>query len=217
MSSRPLKAPQQMNRMSVVSIWISSCCGRLRAPSGVIVAVLPSRILSSACCTPSPETSRVGDGRAALARDLVDLVDADDAARGLLDVAAGGAEQRLDDALDVLADVAGLGQRGGVRDRERHVELLGERLGEQGLARAGRARSAGCCPSAARRRSACRAGRCACSGCRPRPTARAWRPSGRRRSGRALRQSLAAAGTSGAPTPPLWRGCRCTESRTGRR
>src|SRR5262249_19375378 len=30
---------------------------------------------------------------AALARDLVDLVDADDAARGALDVAAGGAEQ----------------------------------------------------------------------------------------------------------------------------
>ncbi len=76
--------------------------------------------------------------RAALARDLVDLVDADDAARGLLDVAAGGAEQRLDDALDVLADVAGLGQRGRIRDRERDIELLGERLREQGLARAGR-------------------------------------------------------------------------------
>src|SRR6185312_1959409 len=76
--------------------------------------------------------------RAALARDLVDLVDADDAARGLLDVAAGRSEQRLDHALDVFADVAGFGQRGRVRDRERDIELLGERLGEQRLARAGR-------------------------------------------------------------------------------
>src|SRR5204863_6553097 len=76
---------------------------------------------------------------AALAGDLVDLVDADDAARGLLDVAAGGAEQRLDDALDILADVAGLGERGRIRDRERHIELLGEGLGEQRLTGAGRA------------------------------------------------------------------------------
>src|ERR1044071_9558087 len=76
--------------------------------------------------------------RAALARDLVDLVDADDAARGLLDVAAGGAEQRLDHALDVLADVARLGERRGVRDGERYVELLGQGLGQQRLARAGR-------------------------------------------------------------------------------
>src|SRR4029078_7286752 len=58
-----------------------------------------------------------GRRRAALARDLVDLVDADDAARGLLDVAAGGAEQRLDHALDLLPDVAGLGQRVRLRDR----------------------------------------------------------------------------------------------------
>ncbi len=31
-------------------------------------------------------------------------------------------QQLDDDVLDVLADVAGLGQRGGVGDRERHVE-----------------------------------------------------------------------------------------------
>ena len=76
---------------------------------------------------------------AALAGDLVDLVDADDAAAGLLDVAAGVAVERLDDALDVLADVAGLGQRRGVGDRERDVELLGQRLRQQRLAAAGRA------------------------------------------------------------------------------
>src|SRR5262249_20633635 len=39
---------------------------------------------------------------AAFARDLVDLVDADDAALGLLDVAAGVAIERLDHALDVF-------------------------------------------------------------------------------------------------------------------
>ena len=77
-------------------------------------------------------------GRAALARDLVDLVDADDAARGLLDVTAGCAEQRLDDALDVFADVTGLGQSRRIRDRKWNIELLGERLREQRLARAGR-------------------------------------------------------------------------------
>ena len=80
-----------------------------------------------------------GDRRsAALARDLVDLVDADDAAAGLLGVVAGVAVQRLDDAVDVFADVAGLGQRGRVRHRERHVQLLGQRLHEQRLPAAGR-------------------------------------------------------------------------------
>ena len=73
---------------------------------------------------------------AALARDLVDLVDADDAALGLVDVAAGVAIERLDHALDVFADVAGLGERRGVGDGERHVELLGQRLREQRLAAA---------------------------------------------------------------------------------
>src|SRR5690606_41014666 len=38
-----------------------------------------------------------------------------------------------------LAHVARLGQRGGVVDRERHVEQARQGLGQQGLARAGRA------------------------------------------------------------------------------
>src|SRR5207247_2373964 len=42
--------------------------------------------------------------------------------------------QLEDDVLDVLADVAGLGQRRGVHDREGDGEQLGERLGEEGLA-----------------------------------------------------------------------------------
>ncbi len=74
-----------------------------------------------------------------LAADLVDLVDVDDALLGLLDVAAGGLEQLQDDVLDVLADVAGFGQRGRIHDRERDGEQARERLREQRLAGAGRA------------------------------------------------------------------------------
>ena len=74
-----------------------------------------------------------------LARDLVDLVDVDDPGLGLLDVEVGGLDQLQEDVLDVLADVAGLGERRGVRDRERDVQDPGERLGEQRLAASRRA------------------------------------------------------------------------------
>src|SRR5690606_20982476 len=73
----------------------------------------------------------------ALPRDLVDLVDVDDAALRALDVVVGVLEELDDDVLDVLADVAGLRERRGVRDRERDVEDLRERLREQRLAGAG--------------------------------------------------------------------------------
>ena len=115
-----------------------------------------------------------GDRRVlALAGDLVDLVDVDDPGLGLLDVVVGGLDELEQDVLDVLADVPGLGQRGGVGDRERHVEQPG-----QGLARAGScptrsARAAGCSTWLARRRprrTAHRRTGSACSGCRPRPT-----------------------------------------------
>src|SRR5215813_3109071 len=70
-----------------------------------------------------------------LPRDLVDLVDVDDAALGALDVVVSGLQQAQDDVLHVLADVPGLGQRGGVGDGEGHAQHLGERLGQQRLAR----------------------------------------------------------------------------------
>jgi hypothetical protein len=54
-----------------------------------------------------------GDGGVlVLARDLVDLVDVDDPFLALLDVAARRLQQLQDDVLDVLADVAGLGEGG---------------------------------------------------------------------------------------------------------
>src|SRR5690606_25222585 len=72
----------------------------------------------------------------ALARDLVDLVDVDDARLRLLDVVLALLQQLLNDVLDVLADVARFGQRRRVRDRERHVQKPRERLREQRLAAA---------------------------------------------------------------------------------
>ena len=74
-----------------------------------------------------------------LPADLVDLVDVDDALLALLDIAPGGLEQLEDDVLDVLPDIAGLGQRRGIDDGEGDRQQLGERLREQRLARAGRA------------------------------------------------------------------------------
>src|SRR6185312_13928613 len=73
-----------------------------------------------------------------LTGDLVDLVDVDDPGLGLLDVVVGGLDQLEEDVLDVLADVAGLGQRRRVGDREGDVEDPRERLREQRLATAGR-------------------------------------------------------------------------------
>src|SRR3954451_11984576 len=81
-----------------------------------------------------------GDRRVlALAGDLVDLVDVDDPGLGALDVVVGRLDQLQQDVLDVLTDVAGLGQGGGVGDRERHVEHPGEGLRQVGLAAPGRA------------------------------------------------------------------------------
>ena len=51
-----------MKSTLVVSTWMNSWWGCLRPPWGGTLATVPSRILSSACCTPSPETSRVMDG-----------------------------------------------------------------------------------------------------------------------------------------------------------
>ena len=64
--SSPSNAPPQTKRMFVVSIWMKSWCGCLRPPCGGTLAVVPSRIFSRACCTPSPETSRVMEGLSVL-------------------------------------------------------------------------------------------------------------------------------------------------------
>src|SRR6516164_3326289 len=81
-----------------------------------------------------------GDRRTVrLAADLVDFVDIDDTALGLLDVIVGRLQQLENDVLDVLADITGFGERRRIRHGERHVENASERLRQQGLAGAGRA------------------------------------------------------------------------------
>ena len=139
MWSRPANAPPTMNSTLVVSIWMNSWCGCLRPPCGGTrgrraLQDLQQRLLDALA------GDVAGDRRVlALAGDLVDLVDVDDAGLGLLDVVVGRLDQLEQDVLDVLTDVAGLGQRGGVGDRERDVQHPGQRLGEVGLAAAGRA------------------------------------------------------------------------------
>src|SRR5262249_28666366 len=79
-----------------------------------------------------------GDGGVlVLAADLVDLIYIDDAGLGAAHVAVGRLEQLEDDVLDVLANVAGFSERGGVDDGEGNVKHAGQRLCQQGLARAG--------------------------------------------------------------------------------
>ncbi len=80
-----------------------------------------------------------GDRRIlALAGDLVDLVDIDDALLGSLDVVVGRLNQLEKNVLDVFADVAGFGQRGRIGHGQRHVENLGEGLRQIRLSRPGR-------------------------------------------------------------------------------
>ena len=76
-------------------------------------------------------------GVLSLAGDFVDLVDVYDPALRLLDVVIGVLQQVDDDVLDVLANVPGLGQVGRVRDGERNIQNLRQRLGQQGLAATG--------------------------------------------------------------------------------
>src|SRR3979490_2831965 len=79
-----------------------------------------------------------GDRRVVgFAADLVDFVDIDDAALGALDIVVGRLQQLQDDVFDVLADIAGFGQRRRICHRERHVENPRQRLRQQRLARAG--------------------------------------------------------------------------------
>ena len=76
-------------------------------------------------------------GVLSLARDLVDLVDIDNAALGAFYIIIGCLEQLEDDILDILPHIAGLSQGRRVSHRKRNVEDAGERLGKQRLAATG--------------------------------------------------------------------------------
>ena len=66
------------------------------------------------------------DGVAGAGGDLVDFVDVDDAILGQFDVAVGELHEVAHEVLDVAADVAGLGELGGVGLDERHADEFGD-------------------------------------------------------------------------------------------
>src|SRR5690606_12458861 len=79
-----------------------------------------------------------GDGGViGLAGDLVDFIDIDDTALGLLHVVVALLQQLLDDVLDILAHVTRLGEGGGIGDGKGYVEQPGEGFRQQCLAAAG--------------------------------------------------------------------------------
>ncbi|GBC78696.1 hypothetical protein HRbin08_02192 [bacterium HR08] len=77
-------------------------------------------------------------GALALARDLINLVNVDDAALGRLEVSVRRHDQPREDVLHILADIAGLGQRRRIRDGERDLEELRQRSRDERLPRPGR-------------------------------------------------------------------------------
>ena len=76
-----------------------------------------------------------GDGNVfRFPRDLVNLVDVNDAHLGSFHVVISVLEQAQNDVLDVFADVAGFGQGRGIGNGKGNVENLCQRAGEQRLA-----------------------------------------------------------------------------------
>src|SRR6185437_16526939 len=73
------------------------------------------------------------------ARDLVNFVHIDDAALGARHVEVGDLNQPEQNILDILTNIASLGERGRVRDTEWDIQDFGERLRQQRLAAARRA------------------------------------------------------------------------------
>jgi hypothetical protein len=122
----------------VVSTGVHSWWGCLRPPCGGTLATVPSRIFSSACCTPSPETSRVMEGFSSFFRDLVDLVDVNNALLGALHIAAGILQELQNDIFNIFANISCFRQGGGIGNGKRHFQHAGQGLGQQGLARARR-------------------------------------------------------------------------------
>ncbi len=69
----------------------------------------------------------------ALARDLVDLIDVDNARFGARRVEVRRLQELQDDILHIIPHVPRLGQRGGIHHGKRHIQHLRKRLGQQGF------------------------------------------------------------------------------------
>ena len=107
-------------------------------PTGGTEATVPSMILRVALLHALARHVTRDRRVVGLARDLVDFVDIYDAALRALDIVVGGLQQLQNDVLDILTDVARLGQGRRVRHGEGNVEHPRQRLGQQRLAAAGR-------------------------------------------------------------------------------
>ena len=179
-----------------MSIWMYCCSGCLRPPCGGTLATVPSSIFKQRLL--HAFARNVARDRDVLARlaDLVDLVDVEHAALGRFEIEIGRVQQLEQQVLDILADIARLGQRRGIADRERHIEDLRQRPGQQGLAAAGRTEQQDVRFIDFDIRAFGRRASDACSGCERRPPAPSWRDPARsriRRDGRrfrAARESL---------------------------
>ena len=79
-------------------------------------------------------------GILALAGDLVDLVDIDDATLGKLHIVIRRLQEAKQNVLHIIANVARFGERRRVCDRKRHLQDTGKRLREERLAAAGGAK-----------------------------------------------------------------------------
>ena len=133
----PSKAPPQMKRMLRVSTWDELLFGVLAPALGRDVHHRPFEDLQQRLLHTLARNVARDRRVVALAGDLVDLVDEDDAALGLLDVVVGHLQQPREDALDILAHIPCLGEHRGVHNREGDLQQPGDRAGHQGLARSG--------------------------------------------------------------------------------
>ena len=72
-------------------------------------------------------------GAVGLPRDLVDLININDAALGTFDFIVRGLQQFQNNVLDVFSDVPGFGQGGGIGEGKRHVQVIGQGLSQEGF------------------------------------------------------------------------------------
>src|ERR1700694_64992 len=74
-----------------------------------------------------------------LARDLVDLIDIDNAPLSTGNIKIRRLYQAQQNVFDILTDIARFGECGRISDTERHVQYLGQRLCQQGFPTSSRA------------------------------------------------------------------------------
>ena len=71
------------------------------------------------------------------AGNLVELVDVDDTEFGETLVIVGGLIEADEDVFDILTDIAGLGQHGGIGDGKGHLQEFGQGAGDEGFSGSG--------------------------------------------------------------------------------